>query len=70
MHDGSEEVLEGFPYSTSGSIKEETIQGFSSGGANVYGDSKGIKNTRGMKVLLHDSSIVQKFLRMKEQGIR
>ena len=46
MHDGSEVVVKEFPYSTSGSIKEETIQGFSSGGANVYGDSKGIKKQR------------------------
>jgi site-specific DNA-methyltransferase (adenine-specific) len=41
IHDGSEEVLEGFPESTSGSINEGTKQGFGNANAHVYGDSKG-----------------------------
>jgi DNA modification methylase len=41
IHDGSEEVLEGFPESTSGSLNEGTKQGFGNANAQVFGDSKG-----------------------------
>ena len=42
MHDGSEEVLDIFPHTKSGSIKEGTKQGFGNADANVYGKSVGV----------------------------
>ena len=44
IHDGSDEVLEGFPDTKSGSIKEGTMQGFGNAIAKVFGDSKGVSN--------------------------
>jgi len=46
MHDGSEEVLEIFPETKSGSIKEGTKQGFGNADANVYGKSVGVTTAR------------------------
>ena len=46
IHDGSEEVTELFPHSKSGSVKEGTNQGFSNGGSQIYGDSKGVGTER------------------------
>ena len=46
MHDGSEEVLEIFPQTKSGSIKEGTKQGFGNADANVYGKSVGVTTAR------------------------
>ena len=46
IHDGSEEVTELFPNSKSGSVKEGTNQGFSNGGSQIYGTSKGVGTER------------------------
>jgi len=46
IHDGSEEVTSAFPHSKSGSVKEGTNQGFSNGGSQIYGDSKGVGTER------------------------
>jgi DNA modification methylase len=45
IHDGSDEVVSGFPVTKSGSIKEGTNQGFGNANAEVYGKSKGVTNS-------------------------
>ena len=49
IHDGSEEVLDEFAKygdRKSGSVKEGTVQGFGTGGADIYGDSNGVTTER------------------------
>ena len=46
IHDGSEEVTSAFPHSKSGLVKEGTNQGFSNGGSQIYGASKGVGTER------------------------